>query len=208
MNGQVQAFCIILPLTLAPVDYRITFKPLCDNSFPFLQETLDNSIRTIRILEDDRITVEAVSLGLYSYNSTRGGKITIPSCSINKYTVKGYEKKSVGKPDQNGYYRITKENFDEYARNPDAYEGNSVTFKAKVIQVVERTYGPNIYRVAVDSDNNCVFYVEYTLPKNASRILEKDIITLKGEFYGIYTYTTTLGSSVSVPALIASEMKK
>ena len=170
--------------------------------------TIDNSNLSIRILEDDVITVEGTSTGLYSYNSTRGGKITIPSCEITQYTVNGYVKQEIGSPDKDGYYKITKKTYDELARNPKPYESENITFKAKVIQVVERSGGNNIYRVAVDSDSNCVFYVEYDLPAGASRILEKDIVTLKGEYYGIYSYTTTLGSTVSVPALIASEMKK
>lgn len=169
--------------------------------------TISSSDLSIRILEDDIVTIEGTSTGLYSYNSTRGGKITVPSCKISKYSVEGYKKQDLGSPDKAGYYKITKKNFEELARNPDPYKGRSITFKAKVLQVVERT-GNNIYRVAVDSDSDCVFYVEYKLPSGASRILERDIVTLKGEFYGIYTYETTLGSEVSVPALIASEIKK
>ena len=185
------------------------FRLAVDSSYDAVfYATLENENKSIRILEDDKITVEAVSTGLYSYKSTLGGKITIPSCSITKYTIKGYTQKSVGKPDKNGYYKVTKDNYEEYARNPDKYEGNDITFKAKVLQVVERSYGPNIYRVSVDSDSSSVFYVEFTPAKGASRILEKDIVTIKGEFYGIYTYTTTLGSSVSIPAILATEMKK
>ncbi len=73
---------------------------------------------------------------------------------------------------------------------------------------MERSGGKNVYRVAVDSDYSCVFYVEYTLPRGASRILEGDIVTLKGEYYGIFTYTTTMGSPVSVPASIATSMSR
>ncbi|MBR5344718.1 MAG: hypothetical protein IK127_02730 [Clostridia bacterium] len=169
--------------------------------------TIKKTDINLRILEDDIITVVGVSTGLYSYNSTMGGKITIPSCSISSYSIQGYTKKTIS-VDSNGYYKITKTNFSEIARNPNPYEGKNMTFKAKVIQVVERSSGPNIYRVAVDSDYSCVFYVEYTLPRGASRILENDIVTLKGEYYGIYTYTTTMGSSVSVPAIIATSMSR
>ena len=163
---------------------------------------------SIRILEDDIVTIEGTSTGLYSYSSTRGGKITIPSCEITKYKVEGYKQQKLGKPDKEGYLKITKKNYDELARNPDPYKGENITFKGKVLQVVERGGGSNIYRVAVDSKSSKVFYVEYDLPAGASRILEKDVVTLKGEYYGIYTYETTMGSSVSVPALIATEIKK
>ena len=121
--------------------------------------------------------------------------------------MQGYIKKDIGKPNADGYYKITKENYSELARNSNTYSSKNITFKAKVIQVVERSNGNNVYRVTVDSDSNCIFYVEYKLPNGASRILEKDIITLKGEYYGIYTYESLLGS-VSVPAVVATEMKK
>lgn len=163
---------------------------------------------SIRILEDDIVEIEGTSTGLYSYNSTMGGKITIPSCQITGYKIKGYTAKNLGQPNANGYYKITKANYEEIARNPDPYREKNITFKAKVIQVVERSGGENIYRVTVDSNRDCVFYVEYTLPAGAPRILEKDVVTLKGTYYGIYSYSTTLGSQVSVPALIATEITK
>lgn len=42
------------------------------------------SIVSSRILEDDIITIYGKSLGLYSYESTMGGQITIPSVWIDK----------------------------------------------------------------------------------------------------------------------------
>ena len=189
-------------------DYNTIYRLAVDKSADavFLG-TIDNTDLSIRILEDDIVTIEGTSTGLYSYKSTMGGKITIPSCKITGYSVEGYKKQSLGSPDNAGFYKITKNNYNEIARNPDPYTGKDLTFKAKVIQVVERS-GANIYRVAIDSDTNCMFYIEYDLPSKSSRILEKDIVTIKGEFYGIYTYTTTMGSSVSIPALIATDMRK
>ena len=162
----------------------------------------------VRILEDDIVTIEATSTGLYSYSSTLGGKITIPSCLITNYSIVGYVKQDVGDPDSDGYYKITKKSYDEIARNPNPYQSQKITFRGKVVQVVEGTGGDNVYRVAVDSDSNCMFYVEYSLPSGASRILKNDIVTLKGTYFGIYTYQTTLGGSVSVPALLATEIAK
>lgn len=169
---------------------------------------ISNDDLEARILEDDIVTVEATSTGLYSYSSTMGGKITIPSCLITDYSIQGYVKQDIGSKDANGCYRITKKTYDEIARNPEPYRLQNITFKAKVVQVVEGAGGENMYRVAVDSDSNCMFYVEYTLPSGASRILKNDVVTLTGMYYGIYTYQTTIGGSVSVPALLATEIKK
>lgn len=169
---------------------------------------ISNDDLEVRILEDDIVTIEATSTGLYSYSSTLGGKITIPSCLITSYSIQGYVKQDIGSQDANGYYKITKKTYEEIARNPDPYKLQNITFKAKVVQVVEGSGGNNVYRVAVDSDSNCMFYVEYTLPSGSSRILKNDVVTLKGMYFGIYTYETTMGGSVSVPALLATEIKK
>jgi len=44
----------------------------------------DASIIDSRVLEDDQITIMGISLGLISYESTMGGKITIPAISVDK----------------------------------------------------------------------------------------------------------------------------
>ena len=46
--------------------------------------TYDPSIVSSRVLEDDKITIYGYSMGLYSYESTMSGTITIPSVSIDK----------------------------------------------------------------------------------------------------------------------------
>jgi hypothetical protein len=44
----------------------------------------DNSIVKSRVLENDKITIYGTSTGLVSYDSTMGGKISIPGVSIDK----------------------------------------------------------------------------------------------------------------------------
>jgi len=44
----------------------------------------DKSIVSSRILEDDIITIYGVSYGLYTYESTMGAPITIPSAVLDK----------------------------------------------------------------------------------------------------------------------------
>lgn len=47
----------------------------------------DSSIVSSRILEDDYITIMGLSNGLYSYESTMGGQITIPIVYVDKIEV-------------------------------------------------------------------------------------------------------------------------
>lgn len=166
-----------------------------------------NSDLDVRILEDDIVDVEASSTGLFSYNSTMGGVITIPSCLISKYSIQNYKKIDLGSTDANGNYTITKKNYTEIARNPDPYKLKGMTFKGKVIQAMEGS-SSNSYRISVDSDSNCVIYVEFALPAGSPRILEKDKVTVTGTYYGIYSYQTIMGNTVSVPAVLATEIKR
>lgn len=160
----------------------------------------------LRILEDDEVTVTGIYCGLYSYNSTLGGKITIPSCLVSEYTVDSYVAPAAAAKDAEGYYWITAKNYEEYARNADAHRLEKIRFSGEVIQVVERKNQPNVYRVAVDSDYSCVVYIEYTLPQGASRILEDDIVIVSASYYGLFSYSTTLGSKVTIPAAIAESI--
>lgn len=44
----------------------------------------DSSIVSSRVLENDKITIYGISAGLYTYESTMGASITIPSVLIDK----------------------------------------------------------------------------------------------------------------------------
>ncbi len=159
-----------------------------------------------RILEDDVVKVDATYKGLYTYRSTLGGNITIPYCQINSYTIQGYKQQSIKQ--SNGVYKVTKSNYQELARNPYTYKEKKISFTGKVLQVVERRSGPNVYRIAVDKNNSCVVYVTYTLPSGSPRILEKDSVTVTGTSTGLYSYTTTLGSSVTIPGMTADKITR
>ncbi len=55
-----------------------------DNYDTVILGEYDASIVESRVLEDDTITIMGTSLGLYTYESTMGGEITIPSILIDK----------------------------------------------------------------------------------------------------------------------------
>ncbi|MBE5803821.1 MAG: hypothetical protein E7316_04845 [Clostridiales bacterium] len=176
-----------------------------DGDCMFLTQ-IDNDDLTIRLLENDEITATGLYCGLYSYKSTRGGKITIPSCLISEYTLKGYTAAEQPTADAEGYYWITSANYEEYARNANDHLYEKIRFAGEVLQVAERSNRENVYRIAVDSDYDCAFYVEYTLPQDAPRILEDDVVVLSGTYYGLFSYSTTIGTKVTIPAAIAEDI--
>lgn len=47
-----------------------------------------SSLTKVRVLEDDKVTLYGVSEGLYTYESTMGGKITIPMVKVDKIEIK------------------------------------------------------------------------------------------------------------------------
>ncbi|MDD6526976.1 MAG: zinc ribbon domain-containing protein [Oscillospiraceae bacterium] len=97
--------------------------------------------------------------------------------------------------------------YKDIARNPDQYNGKNVKFTGKVIQVQE-SYGNNVvYRISVTKDEydfwDDTVYVTYKLPEGSPNILEDDIVTFYGECKGTKSYTSVLGSKVTIPEVDA-----
>ena len=98
--------------------------------------------------------------------------------------------------------------YKEVARNSDSYSGKNAKFTGQVVQVVSDG-SATVLRVSVTKDeygiwNNDVVYVTYTYPESDSpKILENDIVTMYGTLEGSQTYTSTLGASITIPALEA-----
>lgn len=97
--------------------------------------------------------------------------------------------------------------YKDIARTPDKYDGKDVRFTGKVIQVQEG-YGNNvIYRISVTKDAygfwDDAVYVTYKLPEGSPKILEDDIVTFYGECEGTKSYTTVMGSQITIPAVDA-----
>lgn len=98
--------------------------------------------------------------------------------------------------------------YEDIARQPDRYNGRNVVFTGKVIQVQEGSWwsSDTIYRINVTQGEylwSDTVYVTYKLPEGAPRILEDDIVTFYGICTGTETYTTVLGSSVTIPSVEA-----
>lgn len=96
--------------------------------------------------------------------------------------------------------------YDEIARNPKNYVLRPAVFTGQVIQVME---DGNDYTLRVNVTRgkyswSDTLYVEYTQEDSSEgRILEDDIITIYGFLTDTVTYTTVLGSSVTIPSMLA-----
>ena len=100
--------------------------------------------------------------------------------------------------------------FDTLSRNPDKYKGNNYVFTGEVIQVSE-SWGDTVdlrinvtkksYEYIDDEYWEDTIYATVEIPDGADRILEDDIITIWGTCDGLYSYTSILGSSVSLPKI-------
>lgn len=88
--------------------------------------------------------------------------------------------------------------YDDVARNPDNYDGTKVKITGKVIQVSEGLFDSVTLRV--DCGGN-VWYVTYSREEGESRILEGDNITGYGECNGVTSYTTIVGSQITIPSM-------
>lgn len=88
--------------------------------------------------------------------------------------------------------------YTDVARNPGNYKGTKIKIAGKVMQVSEGFFDTVTMRI--DCGGN-IWYVTYTRPEGESRILEGDYITAYGECDGVETYTSVVGSSVTIPSM-------
>lgn len=97
------------------------------------------------------------------------------------------------------------------ARNPDSFKDQKFVMTGEVIQVQEPTFG-NTVQLRVNVTKQTYEYIDSVtwtdtvyatvqIPEGENRILEGDIITFYGVCDGLYSYTSVLGSSVSLPKI-------
>lgn len=96
--------------------------------------------------------------------------------------------------------------YKQVARDPDTYIEKPAHFMGQVSQVIEGDEY-NIFMINVTYGEYDIWtdqiYVQYTLPKGASRILVDDIVDVYGYMAGVQTYETVLGDQNTIPALYA-----
>ncbi|QFQ24930.1 hypothetical protein [Bacillus thuringiensis] len=95
--------------------------------------------------------------------------------------------------------------YDQLARTPDEFKGKKAKFTGKVLQVMEGK-GETQLRVAVNGNYDKVLYVVYKSDILNLRVLEKDNVTVKGKSAGIYTYKSTMGGEISIPAMLVEKI--
>lgn len=92
--------------------------------------------------------------------------------------------------------------YSDVSRNPEQFKGKATKVSGTVIQVQEMTLlGTTSVVLRVDAGNDNIWYITYTRPEGESRILEDDWITCYGECEGVESYTTVLGSQITIPSM-------
>lgn len=98
--------------------------------------------------------------------------------------------------------------FEQMARNPDNFKGTNVKLTGEVVQVIEGSYS-NSLRVNITKKGTYstyytdTIYVSYIPKADEDKILEDDIITIYGTAQGDYSYTSTMGASITLPYVTA-----
>ena len=80
-------------------------------------------------------------------------------------------------------------------------------FEGKILQVISTPAG-FAYRVAINGDYDQVMYVDDTLNRATETLLEGDYVYFKGMSMGQYTYTTVLGSEMTIPSFLVDEINR
>lgn len=99
----------------------------------------------------------------------------------------------------------------ELMRTPDKYEGKVVVLTGQVFQV-EKVWGDEYVALIFTKREPYVGYYDNIVwinynEKKTTRILENDIIKVKGVFKGLKEYTTVLGATNTVPEVDAIEIE-
>lgn len=187
------------------VEWTVTTAPTCSEKgeeqgiCAVCGETVSKSVEKLEHTPGDWVVTEMPT-------ETKKGT-HIMYCTVCEAQIKN-EKFTLSDEELKELYKKNCQNisYDALSRTPDEYEGEYVKFSGVVLQVCSEASSSryySTYRVATSgSYNNVVLlYVDNYGSKN--RILEDDKITFYGTSEGLYTYETVLGSSVTIPSILA-----
>jgi len=91
--------------------------------------------------------------------------------------------------------------YSDLAREPDGYSDQLVAYNGQVVQIMKGN-GFTAMRVAVEGDSNQMLYCEYKEESETIKMLEDDWITLYGVCMGEYSYKSTMGATITLPAIL------
>ena len=110
----------------------------------------------------------------------------------------------------NAYIASCKEiPFGELDKDPDKYQGQHVKYTGEIVQIMESN-GETVMRVAVTKDSYGYNYADiiYVVYQNDTSLVENNIVTVYGDVYGSYTYTSQIGADITLPRINARYITK
>lgn len=115
-------------------------------------------------------------------------------------------KKKAEQEEQEFKESCKKYSFEELARNPEKIEGTNVKITGEVIQAL---YGNDSVDLRINITKEGTYttyytdtvYVVYYPEDGEDKILEDDIVTVYGTAQGDYSYTSTIGSRITLPLI-------
>lgn len=146
-----------------------------------------------------------------SSNTANEAKIEVNNVETEEEKAKRLEQEKVEKEQQESSFKAECKTytFEELARNPENIKGQKVKLTGEVIQTSESSRNKSVdLRINITKSEYGLYsdtiYAIYTLPDGADKILEDDIITIWGTAEGDYSYTSVLGSKVTLPKINVS----
>ena len=96
--------------------------------------------------------------------------------------------------------------YEDLFRNSEDYEFKDVAFEGEVIQVIDD--GTGTYTLRINVTEGEYFWDDAVLVLyTGDRILEEDIVRFVGTYTGPYTYESTLGGDITVPAFTLDDVE-
>lgn len=96
--------------------------------------------------------------------------------------------------------------FKNISRTPDDYVGQKVTFSGSVLQVQEDGI-LSVIRMSTNGKYDDVIYGTYSPSILDVRLLDGDQITIYGSVVGLKSYTTVMGSIVTIPEIAIDKIE-
>jgi hypothetical protein len=82
---------------------------------------------------------------------------------------------------------------------------SKVAFNGEVVQLIEGD-GETQCRLAVEGNYDNMLYIGYDPSILDTRVLEGDYITIYGYSIGIISYESTIGGTISIPAVLVEKL--